>query len=294
MSMLNYIKNIILRTAFLISFLTIFSLCVWSAWNWYDVNIFENWFRASRYTSLYKIYEVPLALGNISYRIVYPPIPPLIYIGTRWLVDAAVNAIATLSGVAPAIGHILLTTTNHIFRVIIKLPLLVFTVALAVVLWRRFGSRASHWIVAGVPTLVTIATYQFDPLVAFFLYLSITTLSLPRLAPFLSSISTALTILTKPLVAVSFLPLVYYVHRRMGKRGLVRYVATTMAVVLVIALPFFLANPYAFIYNILLFHSERPPQYVSIWNVPVLLSNRDPEVVKIVNTVWLPVMLSIL
>ncbi|MCS7099015.1 MAG: hypothetical protein NZ925_01540, partial [Sulfolobales archaeon] len=122
MSMLNYIKNIILRTAFLISFLTIFSLCVWSAWNWYDVNIFENWFRASRYTSLYKIYEVPLALGNISYRIVYPPIPPLIYIGTRWLVDAAVNAIATLSGVAPAIGHILLTTTNHIFRVIIKLP----------------------------------------------------------------------------------------------------------------------------------------------------------------------------
>ncbi|MCX8184516.1 MAG: hypothetical protein RMI56_06550 [Sulfolobales archaeon] len=287
----NDLRSAALKAVLLTSFLIVFSL---SMWNWYDISIFENWFEASRSTSLYKIYEVPLALGNISYRVVYPPLPPLIYIGTRWLVDAAINAIIAIGRTAPTIGHALLTATDYFIRAIIKLPLLVFTVALATLLWKKLGSRASHWVIAGVPTLVTIANYQFDPLVAFSLYLSIIGLDIPRIGIILSSISTALIILTKPLAAISLLPLVYYIHRKMGKRDLVRYVVITLAVVLAFTLPFFLINPYAFIYNVFLFHSERAPQYISIWNLPVLLSKRNPEIARIVNSVWLPVMLAIL
>lgn len=286
--MSNITRSAKLRILPLVLVLAVFSL---SMWNYYDISIFENWVRVSKYIGLYKIYEVPLSLGNISYRVVYPPIPPLIYIGTHWLVDVVVNAITSVSRSVPSIGQALLAATDHFVRGVVKLPLLIFTVALAVLLWRKFGSEASYWVVIGVPTLVTLANYQFDPLVAFFLYLAIIGIDVPRVGLYLSSISVALVVLTKPLAAISLLPLVYYIYRKMGARSLVRYIAVALAVALAFVFPFFLANPYAFLYNVVLFHGTRAPQYVSIWNAFVLLSGRNPEVVRIVNVVWLPVML---
>ncbi len=277
-----------LKAAILVLVLALFSL---SMWNWYDISIFENWIKAAKYTGLYRIYEVPLLLNNASYRVVYPPIPPLIYIGTHRLVEAAIRAITSLSKAAPGIGRALLAAADHIIRGVIKLPLLLFTVALAVLLWRRFGSEASYWVAIGVPTIVTLANYQFDPLVAFFLYLAIVGLRLPRFGAYLSPLSAALVVLTKPLAAAPLLPLLYYIYRREGARGLIRYAVLSSTAVLAVVLPFFLANPYAFIYNVILFHGERPPQYVSVWNIPVLLSGRSPEVLGIVNAVWLPAML---
>lgn len=277
-----------LRILVLVLILAVFSF---SMWNYYDISIFENWVRVSKYMGLYKIYEVPLSLGNISYRVVYPPIPPLIYIGTHWLVSAVVSTITSVGGSIPSIGQALLAATDHLVRGIVKLPLLIFTAALAVLLWRRFGSEASYWIVIGVPTLVTLANYQFDPLVAFFLYLAIIGIDVPRVGLYLSSISAAFVVLTKPLAAISLLPFIYYIYRKMGTRSLVRYAAVALTVTLAFVLPFFLANPYAFLYNVILFHSARAPQYVSIWNAFVLLSGRNPDVIRLVNIVWLPIML---
>lgn len=284
----SILKTAKLKAIPLVLALALFSLCMW---NWYDVNIFENWARIYKYIGLYKIYEVPLTLGNISYRVVYPPVPPLIYIGTRWLVDVVVSSIDSISRSVPSVGQILLMATDHFVKAIMKLPLFLFTAALAILLWRKFGSEASYWVVVGVPTLVTLANYQFDPLVAFFLYVAIISLDLPRVGIYLSSLSTAFTVLTKPLAAISLIPLIYYIYRKMGTGSLVRYVALASLTVLAFTLPFFLANPYAFIYNVVLFHSERPPQYVSVWNILVLLSGRSPEVLKIVNAVWLPTMM---
>ncbi|MEM4659573.1 MAG: hypothetical protein QW741_03350, partial [Sulfolobales archaeon] len=134
--MFNALKKDKLKVVPIILILTILSI---SMWNWYDISIFENWVRVSKYTGLYKIYEVPLSLGNISYRVVYPPIPPLIYIGTHWLVDAFIGVVNSISSSMPSVGQALLVATDHIVRGVIKLPLLVFTVALAILLWRKFG-----------------------------------------------------------------------------------------------------------------------------------------------------------
>ena len=287
----NILKKDKLKVVLLIMILTIFSL---SMWNWYDISIFENWVRVSKYASLYKIYEIPLSLGNISYRVVYPPIPPLIYIGTHWLVDAFISALNSVSKSMPSVGQTLLMVADHLVRGAMKLPLLIFTVALAILLWKKFGSEAFYWVVIGVPTLVTLANYQFDPLVAFFLYLAIIVLEVPRVGIYLSSISTALVVLTKPLAAVSLVPLIYYMYRKTKIRGLVQYITVASIVVLLLVLPFFLANPYAFIYNVVLFHSGRAPQYVSLWNIFVLLSGRNSEVIRLINAVWLPVMLAVI
>ncbi|MEM1651296.1 MAG: hypothetical protein QW780_02900 [Sulfolobales archaeon] len=286
--MFDALKKSKLKVIPLILILTVFSV---SMWNWYDISIFENWVSVYKYAGLYKIYEVPLSLGNISYRVVYPPIPPLIYIGTHWLVDAFISVVNSISNSMPSVGQALLAITDHVVRGVMKLPLLAFTIALAIMLWRKFGSEAFYWIVMGIPTLVTLANYQFDPLVAFFLYLAIIGLELSRVGVYISSLSTALVILTKPLAAIPLIPLVYYVYSRTKIGGLIRYLTVTSVVVLILVLPFFLANPYAFIYNVILFHSGRAPQYVSLWNIFVLLSGRNSEVINLVNVVWLPVML---
>lgn len=286
--MLKKLNSTKLRIFILLLILIFFSACMW---NWYDVSIFENWVKASEYTKLYRIYEVPLLLGNLSYRIVYPPLPPLIYIATRHLINLAISAIASAGRAIPAIGSALGTMIGYFLRIALKLPLLIFTIGLAVLLQKRLGSEALYWALAGIPTVVTLATYQFDPLVAFFLYLAIAGLEIPRVGLYVTSLATALVVLTKPFAVVALLPLIYYIFRTNGKRSLVKYLTTSSAITTIVVLPFFLANPYAFIYNVLSFHSERPPQYVSFWNIFVLLSNRNQEVVKIVDIVWLPVLL---
>ncbi len=286
--MLNSTK---LRVLILMLILAFFSACMW---NWYDVSIFENWVKASGYTKLYRIYEVPLLLENLSYRVVYPPIPPLIYIATRYLVDLAINAIVSAGRAIPAIGGALGAAVDYFLRITLKLPLLIFTVGLAILLRKKLGSEALYWALAGIPTIVTLATYQFDPLVAFFLYLAIVGLDIPRIGLYVTSLATALTVLTKPLAVVALLPLVYYIFRKEGADSLAKYLIISSAITAIVVLPFFLANPYAFIYNVFSFHSERPPQYVSLWNIFVLLSNRNQEVVKIVNIVWLPTLLIII
>jgi len=260
-------------------------------WNWYDVSIFENWVRAYREVGLYRIYEVSLVLGNASYRVVYPPIPPIVYIVTHALAEAVVTGISRVASAVPEVGRVLLAAADHLARVVLKLPLLVFTVALGVVLWRRFGSGAVYWTLVGVPTLVTLANYQFDPLVAFFLYAAVAFLDNPRWGLYVSSLAASLAVLTKPLVALPLLPLLLYTYRRYGLGGLARYVAVLLSVGTAVVTLFLIPNPAAFVSNVLLFHSSRPPQYVSLWNLPVLLSGRSGQVVDLVNAVWLPVML---
>ncbi len=278
----------ILRLVVLVAVLIVLttSMC-----NWYDISIFENWVRAYKEVGLYRIYEVSLILGNTSYRVVYPPIPPIVYIITHVLAEAVISGINFVVSTAPEVGRTLLAVADHIVRVVLKLPLLVFTLALGVVLWRKFGSDATYWMLMGIPTLVTLANYQFDPLVAFFLYVAVVFIDSPRWGLYVSALATALAVLTKPLVALPILPLLLYIYRRYGLRGVAKYVAVSLSIGVVTVTLFLIPNPSAFISNVLLFHSSRPPQYVSLWNLPVLLSGRSSQVVSVVNTIWLPVML---
>jgi hypothetical protein len=260
-------------------------------WNWYDVTIFENWVRAYREVGLFRIYEISFVLGNASYRVVYPPIPPIVYIATHALAEALVSGINLIASTVPELGQVLVTTADHLIRVVLKLPLLVFTVALGVVLWRRFGSEAVYWTLLGVPTIVTLANYQFDPLVAFFLYAAIILVDSPRWGLYVSALALTLAVLTKPLVALPLLPLILYVYRRYGFRGLSKYASISLSIGIAVVTLFLIPNPKAFISNVMLFHSSRPPQYISLWNLPVLLSGRSSQVISLVNTIWLPVML---
>jgi len=262
-----------------------------SMWNWYDISIFENWVRAYKEVGLYRIYEVSLVLGNASYRVVYPPIPPIVYIVTHALAEAVVSGINSIASTAPEVGRALLTVADHLVRVVLKLPLLVFTAALGVVLWRKFGSEAVYWTLIGVPTLVTLANYQFDPLVAFFLYAAVVFVDSPRWGLYVSALVASLAVLTKPLVALPLLPLLLYIYRRYGLGGLAKYVAVSLSIGIAVVVLFLIPNPVAFVSNVLLFHSNRPPQYVSLWNLPVLLSGRSSQVIDLVNAFWLPTML---
>jgi len=262
-----------------------------SMWNWYDVTIFENWVRAYREVGLFRIYEISFVLGNASYRVAYPPVPPIIYIATHALAEALVSGINLVASAAPWLGQVLVAAVDHLIRTVLKLPLLVFTVALGVVLWRRFGSEAVYWTLLGVPTIVTLANYQFDPLVAFFLYAAVVLVDNPKWGLYVSALASTLAVLTKPLVALPLLPLVLYVYRRYGFGGLLKYAGVSISIGMAVVGLFLIPNPRAFISNVLLFHSSRPPQYISLWNLPVLLSGRNSQVVGLVNTIWLPVML---
>ena len=253
-------------------------------WNWYDVRIFLNWVLAVRQLSIVKVYMAYNLLGP-QYRAVYPPIPILIFIVTSSLTN---HLLAALNGLASDFASL---ARCYLMRLTLKLPLLISVVVTGYILKRVCKrSTAFFWFVLGVPTLITLATYQFDPLVSLLLLLSV--LSLTKLnREYVSAVFLSLATLVKPLVAVFFLPIALYLSK---PTRVAKYLAIVALVCFAVSAPFLVMEPRAFIENVIGFHMNRPPQYVSFWNIPVLLTYRNTIVEKTVDSLWLPIYIAIL
>ncbi len=250
-------------------------------WNWYDVKIFLNWVLAAKQLSIVRIYEAYELYGP-QYRAVYPPLPILIFVATDSVASeflhSAYSALIYVS--SRAVGALLAFTE----RFLLKLPIVIPVIVLSLILARTYGRREiAYWLMLGIPTLVTIGTYQFDSLVALFLALSILCLTKWR-RPRLSALFLALATLTKPLAAVFYLPIALYLS---SWRKALQYLALVAVTVIACIAPFLIIEPKAFIANVIGFHMGRPPQYLSLWNVPVLLTFRSPSVETFVDRAWI-------
>ncbi len=262
---------------YVVTAVVLVAVCV-VGWNWYDVRIFLNWVLAVRQLSIVRLYTAYDVLGP-QYRAVYPPLPIFIFIVTNAFTSHILEALSTFA------THFVAIARCYLARLTLKLPLLVSVLVTGYLLKRACGkSAAFYWFVLGVPTLITLGAYQFDPFVALLLLLSL--LSLTRYKRYwLSAIFFALAILVKPLVAVFFVPIALYLAK---PRKVVSYAAIIAALCFAISAPFLVLEPKSFIENVVGFHMHRPPQYVSFWNIPVLLSARNHRIENVVNLVWLP------
>ncbi len=250
-------------------------------WNWYDVKIFLNWVLASKQLSIIRIYEAYELYGP-QFRAVYPPLPILVFIATDIFANKLIKGVSSLATtISTEFLPIFISYAN---KLLLKLPVIIPTLLLAMLLSRFCKKKeAAYWLLLGIPTLITVGTYQFDSLLALFLFLSIVSLTRWR-KDWISALFLALATLTKPIAAIFYLPIAFYIGDR--KKAL-RYLGVLATFITIGVLPFLMIEPKAFLENVLAFHMDRPPQYSSIWNIPILLSMRDPRVVSLIDKLWI-------
>ncbi|RLG89423.1 MAG: hypothetical protein DRO15_00415 [Thermoprotei archaeon] len=254
-------------------------LAVIFVWNYYDIFIFMNWVRTVQELGLFKLYA--MYRYNISYRVVYFPLAPLTFIGSYSLGETVSKIIVSSKLIITMTPEQIEALKVTILRIFSKLPLLLSAYLIAYILYKREGWEVTRWWLYNIPLFVTIATYQFDPIMVFFLLLGSYYIAENKWirAGIAWGLGAAIKYIPLPLV-----PIAYLASR--NRHNFIRFLASLAITVGLIATPFMIVNPQDFLNNILEFHGNRPPQYLSIFNIPVLLSNRDVNVVDAVTKSW--------
>jgi len=254
-------------------------LAVILVWNYYDIFIFTNWVRVVQELGLLKLYA--MYRYNISYRVVYFPLAPLTFIASYSLGETVSKIVVSSKLIMTMTSEQIEALKITILRIFSKLPLLLSAYLTAYILYKKEGWEVTRWWLYNIPLFVTIATYQFDPIMVFFLLLGTYYIAENKWikAGIAWGLGTAIKYIPLPLI-----PIAYLASR--NKRNFIQFLASLTITVGIIAVPFMIVNPQDFLNNILEFHSNRPPQYLSIFNIPVLLSNRDMNVVDAVTKSW--------
>ncbi|ABN69618.1 hypothetical protein Smar_0510 [Staphylothermus marinus F1] len=234
------------------------------SWNYYDVRYFLEWADVVRDHGILFVYKY-------ARKVAYPPI-------------------AVLTFVLPHLLATSITTSLPIIRLIDKLPLIIAFNLIFIFLRNKHGLKtAYYWLANAVPYLV-ILVYQFDLLPALFILLAAYELAKPSRNPVKVAVYLALAILYKQiLIFLALIPLIiYYKEKRFT--DLKKYVVTGIAVASIVILPFFVVDPYAFIYKVLIYHSQRYPQELSLWAIPLYLYNYDyTRLPSWITVTWLPI-----
>lgn len=234
------------------------------SWNYYDVRYFLEWADVVRDHGILFVYKY-------ARKVAYPPI-------------------AVLTFVLPHLLATSITTSLPIIRFIDKLPLIIAFNLIFIFLRNKHGLKtAYYWLANAVPYLV-ILVYQFDLLPALFILLAAYELAKPSRNPVKVAVYLALAILYKQiLIFLALIPLIiYYKEKRFA--DLKKYVVTGIAVASIVILPFFVVDPYAFIYKVLIYHSQRYPQELSLWAIPLYLYNYDyTRLPSWITVTWLPI-----
>ena len=208
--------------------------------NSYDYMIFKNWVvLADRYgvTGIYKGWRM---LGE-EYRVVYPPLAPLLFIYSYKLY----TLIASLAGVSSVLLE----------RIIVKAPILAALIIHAWIVYRVYGCRSSVLLLAGPPVLIVVAAYDFEAVLGLFLILALLAHSRGRYAA--SGGLLALSALVKP-VSAFILP---FLMASAGRRGAVRLLASYTLVSLAVLAPFAASSGLdSIVESISLYHVARPSQ----------------------------------
>ncbi len=245
------------------------AVTTWIAWNYYDVHHFIQWVKVAEKEGILRLYSEAPKCG-------YMPLAPLLFI-ISYLI--AKNIIM----LAPLVVKSILSFDYLIF--IVKIPLLMATVATGYLLYKREGWEIAKWWFYGIPVWLVAFTYQFDPIMVFFMLLGIYCLidGRYRLGGIFIGIGAAFKFI--PLLVM---PLGYRIIRDNKKK--IEYTLCTLLPIAIVSLPFVLFDMRAFINKVLGFHINRYPQMLSVFNIPQLLMyyNLNLAGLEWLNMIWLP------
>lgn len=258
--MLRYKNGLVL----LIIANTILLLTAIFSWNYYDVRYFLEWVDVAKKHGILYIYKY-------ARKAAYPPIPVLTF--------TLLHLLATS-----------ITAYMPVVRFIDKLPLIIAFNLIFIFLRDKYGLRTSYYWLANIIPYLVIIVYQFDLLPALFLLLTVYELTRSSRDPVRVAIYLAIAILCKHvLVFLALVPIIiYYKEKRYS--DLKKYMATGIVVASIAILPFFIVDPYAFIYKVLIYHSQRYPQELSLWAIPLYLNNYDyTKLPSWITVAWFPI-----
>ncbi len=248
-------------------------------WNYYDISIFLNWVKIYNELGILNLYT--MYKYNESYRVVYLPLAPITFIAFYSIGQQTANTLMNLTSTTLS-ANLSEQLKVTLIRGFSKIPLLIMVYATAYLIYKKEkNTEMVKWWFYNIPLILAVATYQFDPIMVFFLLLG-TYLIVEDKVTF-AGIAWGIGSAIKHVPAV-LLPTVYMYFRNWRKFG--KFLLTFTLVVTIISLPFLIADPVGFINNALGFHSNRPPQYLSIFNIPVLITNRNTYIVELITKIW--------
>jgi len=269
MQRISCIKRVdwLLTALFVLYGLVLLGLAI-SGWNWYDVQWFLKWTKHD----ILHVYESP--------KCAYFPLTPLLFVAlyrsAQWIAESL---------------H--LSNSIYLVRLLVKLPLIISAIVIAVILYRYGGEiPLVAWIISAA-VYSNIWSLQFDLIVGLLVLLSC--LALTRRNVETAGLLLGLAVLFKQAVAVCIIPHILAIKLSGGKlRDVVRYLTAFLLVVTVVLTPFILADYKSFIEKAILFHAKRMPQDLSIWNLPQVLSDFKVKIPEL-SWVWeVPFIMSVI
>ncbi len=260
-------------------------------WQGYDVHVFRNWVIASLELGLARIYLAPLLLGW-SYRVVYPPLAPAIFVASYLASYHLYQTLQYISSVNSMAALIVQQYADLIIRIIVKAPLIVALMALWLMIRRRYGRRAGILLLLGPPTLAVIGPYNFDIFMGVLLFLAVYMAYEKR--SILSGASAALSALFKQSAVLALPHLVSYYALRNGARSAIKWLVGLIVTSIIVLMPFILYSHIGSMINCIAgFHASRLPQGPSIWSLTLLLTGYNIAYSLTVSKAWLIIFITI-
>ncbi|MCE4598659.1 MAG: hypothetical protein F7C81_00470 [Desulfurococcales archaeon] len=212
-----------------------------------DYEVFERWVIVASHGVL-EMYRSWTLLG-MDFRIVYPPLSPLMFM-------LSYKMAAILDRLPDCCERLRLIAE----RLVVKIPVFLAVILHAKTAERLYEDKKYYYaILAGAPTMLVVAAYDFEPFMTLLALLSLVAFHRRRyvLAGMLLALSSMFKLATGVI-------LVYYVVLLITLRKLrdaVVIVASYAAMALAVLAPFIYGSGLNSItYSILLYHSDRPPQ----------------------------------
>ncbi len=241
---------------------------------YYDLKVFTSWSEAASKIGVFSIYKAPELLGY-TYRTVYPPLAPLVFLASYSVAQEAARELVTATGSATTLGLLGVLVTGFAVRLLLKLPLIASALALWKLMVERFGRSVSGLILLGPPVLTVIAVYNFDLFMTLFLVAGVIEAGRGRVVR--ATLYTVIAALFKQpaLVALPFILLyTYWAH---GARRAVRAAIAAAAVAAAVVAPFAAGSGESFFKWVAGFHGDRPPQGPTLYTAFFTLAGYSLE-----------------
>ncbi|MEM1790885.1 MAG: hypothetical protein QXX26_03980 [Desulfurococcaceae archaeon] len=256
------------------------------SWLYYDIRYYIDWYKVVFRNPLHTIVvrlnpntpslilTIPSGLLRVyveADKVSYPPLPVLLFVATY----AAANAV---------------TRYLPLIRLIIKLPLILSYYSITYLIGKNYGSKARMLWLTNVFSFITIYTYHTDLIVALAILLAYISYTKNKL--FVTGVMASIAFLFKPFSVIPLLPIVLKTIYCLNTRSLAKLTLGFITTTTIVILPFFLVNPWIFIYKAVLYHSYRYPQEYSLWAIPIYAANYDfTKIPEFIVWLWFPIYL---
>ena len=240
--------------------------------NSYDYNVFRHWIIAAEVLGILDIYNAQILFGHV-YRVVYPPLAPLLFI----------TSVYPLLLLNPR--TFLLPYPQLLVRIFAKTPIVLSVLAGYYILERRAGEKAAKLLVTNPVLIFLLTAYFFDIPAA----IAATAALLYIDSAIVAGAALAMATLLKQVFAVMAIPAALYYLARREYRKLAIFTASFAGITAAFVAPFVAANGlYSLLAPILLFHMHRPPQGASLWTIALVESGYNAELAIRISKLWLP------